>query len=278
MSERDYNAEFEALAEEYRKATGFLAPGKDDPIRNTSDPENVARWDAWLKARRPSPPSGEREATEPLYPCDECGTMRTKAEGGTTFTVCDPCWERLHPKSPTPPSRERGDGFAGSLHGCLTGDCPHADSGECVKALGEEIAVIVARVAELEREQSVPCAVCGKSVTVATVVRCADCERPFCKPCALSHFSEHGDRAATAQISIGELQRQFTAHMERANAERDEARSALRDERERVVRWCWENRPVVGTYGSKALHWRHPESADQYLARALAALDPEAKA
>jgi hypothetical protein len=28
-----------------------------------------------------------------IYPCDECGKLRTKAEGGTTFTVCDACWD-----------------------------------------------------------------------------------------------------------------------------------------------------------------------------------------
>lgn len=26
------------------------------------------------------------------YPCHECGTARTKAEGGSVFTVCDECW------------------------------------------------------------------------------------------------------------------------------------------------------------------------------------------
>jgi len=25
-------------------------------------------------------------------PCEKCGKPRTKAEGGTTFTVCDECW------------------------------------------------------------------------------------------------------------------------------------------------------------------------------------------
>ena len=27
------------------------------------------------------------------YPCDKCGVLRTKTEGGTTFTVCDACWD-----------------------------------------------------------------------------------------------------------------------------------------------------------------------------------------
>lgn len=38
-----------------------------------------------------------REA-EPEYPCSKCGKLRTKAEGGATFTVCEACWE----KQPTP--------------------------------------------------------------------------------------------------------------------------------------------------------------------------------
>jgi len=33
---------------------------------------------------------------EKTYPCRECGVPRTKAEGGTVFTVCDDCWDKLH--------------------------------------------------------------------------------------------------------------------------------------------------------------------------------------
>ena len=29
-----------------------------------------------------------------IYPCDDCGKMRSKNEGGTTFTVCDECWDK----------------------------------------------------------------------------------------------------------------------------------------------------------------------------------------
>lgn len=39
----------------------------------------------------------DRATDEPLYPCLDCGVLRTKAEGGTVFTVCDDCWERLNP-------------------------------------------------------------------------------------------------------------------------------------------------------------------------------------
>jgi len=28
-----------------------------------------------------------------IYPCADCGIMRSKAEGGTVFTVCDACWK-----------------------------------------------------------------------------------------------------------------------------------------------------------------------------------------
>ena len=33
------------------------------------------------------------DTTEPTYPCSKCGKLRTKAEGGTIFTVCDGCWD-----------------------------------------------------------------------------------------------------------------------------------------------------------------------------------------
>ena len=41
---------------------------------------------------------------ETLYPCatKECKAMRTKEEGGTTFTVCDDCWDKLYPPIPEP--------------------------------------------------------------------------------------------------------------------------------------------------------------------------------
>lgn len=38
----------------------------------------------------------QRLASADLYPCMECGDLRTKAEGGTTFTVCDKCWYSYH--------------------------------------------------------------------------------------------------------------------------------------------------------------------------------------
>lgn len=30
-----------------------------------------------------------------IYPCATCGTLRTTAEGGTVFTVCDDCWHPI---------------------------------------------------------------------------------------------------------------------------------------------------------------------------------------
>lgn len=31
---------------------------------------------------------------EKTCPCADCGKMRTADEGGTTFTVCDECWDK----------------------------------------------------------------------------------------------------------------------------------------------------------------------------------------
>lgn len=43
---------------------------------------------------------------ERIYPCADCGVMRTKAEGGTTFTVCDECWDKHHGKAAPDPASE----------------------------------------------------------------------------------------------------------------------------------------------------------------------------
>lgn len=36
--------------------------------------------------------------TDDRYPCADCGALRTKAEGGTVFTICDDCWDKHHPR------------------------------------------------------------------------------------------------------------------------------------------------------------------------------------
>lgn len=33
-----------------------------------------------------------------IYPCSKCGKLRSEAEGGTTFTVCDSCWDKKDKK------------------------------------------------------------------------------------------------------------------------------------------------------------------------------------
>ena len=37
--------------------------------------------------------SGDMSIDERIYPCEKCGLMRNKSEGGTTFTLCDKCWD-----------------------------------------------------------------------------------------------------------------------------------------------------------------------------------------
>lgn len=48
---RDALTEFERLGELYYQEFGRLRPGKDDPGRDSNDPENVAQYEAWSKAR-----------------------------------------------------------------------------------------------------------------------------------------------------------------------------------------------------------------------------------
>lgn len=44
----------------------------------------------------------KKKQKEEMYPCADCGRPRTKAEGGTTFTVCDVCWDKAYSKKPEP--------------------------------------------------------------------------------------------------------------------------------------------------------------------------------
>lgn len=43
----------------------------------------------------------ERKTMDEKYPCQDCGKLRTKDEGGTTFTVCDECWDKHYKAPPT---------------------------------------------------------------------------------------------------------------------------------------------------------------------------------
>lgn len=29
-----------------------------------------------------------------IYPCEDCGVLRSENEGGKIFTVCDDCWDK----------------------------------------------------------------------------------------------------------------------------------------------------------------------------------------
>ena len=40
------------------------------------------------------PPSDD----ERIYPCEDCGILRSKNEGGTVFTICDECWDKYWKK------------------------------------------------------------------------------------------------------------------------------------------------------------------------------------
>lgn len=39
----------------------------------------------------------EKKDAARIYPCADCGKMRSKEEGGTTFTCCDECWDKAYP-------------------------------------------------------------------------------------------------------------------------------------------------------------------------------------
>jgi hypothetical protein len=56
------------------------------------------------------------EADEKIYPCYDCGLLRSKKEGGTTFTVCDKCWERHYGESRTGKPRKSANDLSSATH------------------------------------------------------------------------------------------------------------------------------------------------------------------
>jgi hypothetical protein len=54
---------------------------------------------------------------ERRYPCAKCGKLRTEAEGGTTFDVCDTCYDAL-------PFRQPSEGRRGPLPADWVGAMP----------------------------------------------------------------------------------------------------------------------------------------------------------
>lgn len=81
---------------------------------------------AEIDALRQVLPAPSAAAAEPLYPCDDCGAHRTKAQGGTIFTVCDECWDKHYkqvtasPAAPVEPLREALRKLANEASGFLS--------------------------------------------------------------------------------------------------------------------------------------------------------------
>ena len=105
----------EALARAARLEAALVARHGGEPVALLSELDEARARIAELEADRTllakaasvTPTEAELKARvaqfESIYPCDRCGTMRTKAEGGTVFTVCDKCWdETTKPSEPAP--------------------------------------------------------------------------------------------------------------------------------------------------------------------------------
>jgi len=78
-------------------------------------------------------PLVDRATGEQLYACNDCGVLRTKAEGGTVFTVCDGCWDK---RRVFEPGCEVGDGLQHhpprkSRHRCIVCGTKVVDAAIC---------------------------------------------------------------------------------------------------------------------------------------------------
>lgn len=162
---------------------------------------------------------------------------------------------------PTPPARERGEAMLAELRRKLLEeptwpeDVPEVSGAECpdcgwprVQAQREGYP-LKAEVARLTRELAEARALCNGSCDIALARR---------------QVGPDGLVPGNARECAEAWEREATR-----------LRAALRAERERVVRWCWENLPVPPFYDHED-YYNPGETAEDYLARALAALDPEA--
>lgn len=59
-------------------------------VRNPQGRQIILRgYEAPMPQASVSPSADAR-----IYPCDDCGTLRSKNEGGTVFTICEVCWAK----------------------------------------------------------------------------------------------------------------------------------------------------------------------------------------
>lgn len=156
----------------------------------------------------------EQPKPEQTYPCDECGKLRTKAQGGTTFTVCDACWDKAHPKPDETATMKtlhwtgdgKGTAFAfgfGTVRACI--DCGVLIAGGPTRC--------VACVRVLEAAPKPDAATEGQKVTWESLYVYS---RELCEA-VTSQETATAARAARALL-----------------AERDAAQAALAEERKRV--------------------------------------------
>ena len=67
-----------------------------------------------------------------MYPCADCGVLRTKAEGGTTFTVCDPCWDKRRAAPPSEDTVTRARRLVGDCTVTANGVHQRDEHGACM--------------------------------------------------------------------------------------------------------------------------------------------------
>ncbi len=80
------------------KAIGERETRTQDEQRIISLSANLDRERKAREAAILPPP----ETSPPTYPCADCGAPRTRAEGGTTFKVCEACWDKHYAKEAGP--------------------------------------------------------------------------------------------------------------------------------------------------------------------------------
>ena len=74
---------------------GCTACGLHQPntLNILTDEDRIEKWNTRVKIEACQSIIKDADRS---YPCIDCGKLRTKDEGGTTFTVCDECWDKKY--------------------------------------------------------------------------------------------------------------------------------------------------------------------------------------
>jgi hypothetical protein len=202
-------------------------------------PPQSERTDHGSGMRREPPPTTAGTA-ELLYPCDRCGKLQTKAEGGTVFTFCDECWnKRREPPPPEAATCPRCKGRGAEQYAIAADSFVSAPCAAC-NGTGKRVAARIGPPLLLDENERLRQHANWIDETIAPT-RYTDEAQHVCVRRLRRERIEYADRACSAEAARDQLR----AELERLRSDLDNAgrgyerrvasEAALREERDQIA-------------------------------------------